>query len=106
MTESRTENQDGTEVCRAYRVHGRVQGIGFRWWTRLAAERLGVRGRVWNLESRSVEVHAAGTLTALRSFERVFAKGPPVSRVTSVESIEPGDDLPAVGFHVDRVDRR
>jgi hypothetical protein len=29
-----------------------------------------------------------------------------VSRVTSVESIEPGDDLPAVGFHVDRVDRR
>jgi len=106
MIESPTGNRDGTEVCRAYRVHGRVQGVGFRWWTRLAADRLGVRGRIWNLESGSVEVHAAGTLAALQTFEGILAKGPPVSRVTSVESIEPDEDLPAVGFHVDRVDRR
>jgi acylphosphatase len=57
-------------------VHGRVQGVGFRWWTRRQALELGLRGYASNLADGRVEVVAEGTradcarlLAALRSGE-------------------------------------
>jgi acylphosphatase len=54
-------------------VHGRVQGVGFRWWTRRTALKLGLRGWASNLADGRVEVVAEGQrevceklLTALR----------------------------------------
>ena len=47
--------QDGGEL-RGYSVNGRVQGVGFRWWTRRTADRLGIAGSVRNLPDGSVEV--------------------------------------------------
>jgi acylphosphatase len=54
-------------------VHGRVQGVGFRWWTRRTALELGLRGWASNLADGRVEVVAEGQredceklLTALR----------------------------------------
>ena len=44
-----------------FRVTGRVQGVGFRWWTRSLATRLGLSGSVRNLSDGSVAVHARGT---------------------------------------------
>ncbi len=34
----------GESEIRAFRVVGRVQGVGFRWWTRRVAEGLGLTG--------------------------------------------------------------
>lgn len=55
-------------------VHGRVQGVGFRWWTRRTALELGLTGYASNLADGRVEVVAEGRraacarlLTALRS---------------------------------------
>jgi acylphosphatase len=55
-------------------VHGRVQGVGFRWWTRVRALELGLVGTARNLPDGRVEVVAEGTrdacatlLDALRS---------------------------------------
>jgi acylphosphatase len=55
-------------------VHGRVQGVGFRWWTRSRALELGLTGRAANLADGRVEVVAEGPrpdcerlLTALES---------------------------------------
>ena len=55
-------------------VHGRVQGVGFRWWTRCRALELGLAGHAANLSDGRVEVVAEGSreacvrlLTALRS---------------------------------------
>lgn len=55
-------------------VHGRVQGVGFRWWTRRQALRLGLTGYASNLVDGRVEVVAEGPradcarlLEALRS---------------------------------------
>ncbi len=55
-------------------VHGRVQGVGFRWWTRSRALELGLVGHATNLPDGRVEVIAEGSrdaceklLTALRS---------------------------------------
>ncbi len=41
-------------------VHGQVQGVGFRWWTRSHALALGLTGRAVNLVDGRVEVVAEG----------------------------------------------
>jgi acylphosphatase len=42
-------------------VHGQVQGVGFRWWTRARALELGLVGSATNLADGRVEVVAEGT---------------------------------------------
>lgn len=41
-------------------VHGRVQGVGFRFWTQEQAVRLGLAGSATNLPDGTVEVIAEG----------------------------------------------
>jgi len=41
-------------------VRGRVQGVGFRWWTRARALELGLCGWAANLSDGRVEVVAEG----------------------------------------------
>jgi acylphosphatase len=41
-------------------VHGRVQGVGFRWWTRARALELGLTGYARNVPDGRVEVVAEG----------------------------------------------
>ena len=41
-------------------VSGRVQGVGFRWWTRCRALELGLVGQAANLPDGRVEVRAEG----------------------------------------------
>jgi acylphosphatase len=55
-------------------VHGQVQGVGFRWWTRCRALELGLAGHAANLSDGRVEVVVEGSrdacerlLAALRS---------------------------------------
>ena len=85
---------------RAYRVVGRVQGVGFREWTRRAAERIGLVGSVRNRPDGTVEIHAAGTEDALGELEALLEKGPPVARVDRVERLTPNADMPRTGFRI------
>ncbi len=41
-------------------VRGRVQGVGFRWWTRARARELGLNGWARNTDDGRVEVVAEG----------------------------------------------
>ena len=70
-----------------FRVAGRVQGVGFRWWTQRIANKLGMRGWVRNCADGSVEVQAAGSGEALEAFAVRLGEGPVGSRVDSVEVI-------------------
>ena len=45
-------------------VHGQVQGVGFRWWTRSRARALGLTGSASNLPDGRVEVIAEGPRAA------------------------------------------
>ena len=81
-------------VYRAWRVLGRVQGVGFRWWTVRSAERLGVRGTVCNRPDGSVEVCAAGDAAAVRRLGARLRDGPPGARVDAVERLPDPDSLP------------
>lgn len=45
-------------------VHGRVQGVGFRWWTRARALELGLVGHATNMPRARVCVIAEGPRVA------------------------------------------
>jgi acylphosphatase len=69
------------------RVTGRVQGVGFRWWTRRMASNLGLVGWVMNADDeRSVELVAEGPPDALDRLERWLASGPDGARVDAVDA--------------------
>ncbi len=78
-----------------YRVIGRVQGVGYRWWVIRKAQQLGLQGTVRNLADGSVEVRASGTADALKELASALFQGPPYARVHSVEPIPPSGPLPA-----------
>lgn len=68
-------------------VIGRVQGVGFRWWVRTAADRLGLTGWVMNgADERSVELVAEGPSAALDQLERLLRRGPPGAAVDRVDA--------------------
>lgn len=68
-------------------VIGRVQGVGFRWWVRSAADGLGLSGWVMNApDERSLELVAEGPVAALDELERLLRSGPPGSAVERVEA--------------------
>jgi acylphosphatase len=71
-------------------VKGRVQGVGFRWWTKTTAEELGVLGSVRNLPDGSVEVRAAADPAVLQELERLLHSGPRFSRVDEVAAVDVG----------------
>ena len=66
-------------------VEGRVQGVGFRHFTRLNAQRLGVHGWVRNRENGNVEIQAEGTEDRLKQFLKKVRKGPSQSWVREVD---------------------
>lgn len=70
-------------------VHGRVQGVGFRWFVIENARELGVRGTVRNRRDGAVEaLFQADRPEALEELIRRVGLGPPASRVAEVE-VEP-----------------
>ena len=88
MTDEHTALQLG------FRVQGRVQGVGFRWWTRRTAADLGLRGVVLNRRDGSVEVHALGKVESVERLAALLAEGPPGSRVDAVERLVSDRSLP------------
>jgi acylphosphatase len=68
-----------------FRVRGRVQGVGFRWFVRKAARDAELSGWVRNLPDGDVEVLAAGTAEGLDRLREALRRGPPAARVVLVE---------------------
>jgi acylphosphatase len=77
-------------------VVGRVQGVGFRWFVRETARRVGLAGWVRNHDDGRFEIAATGTQTAIDELKSVARTGPPgawVERVTELPTTGL-DDLP------------
>lgn len=66
-------------------IHGRVQGVGFRVFTREAARRHDICGWVRNLSNGCVEVHAVGDEIALTEFLTEVYQGPVLSHVAHID---------------------
>ena len=71
-------------VARRFVVSGRVQGVGFRYFTQDTARREGVTGWVRNLPDGRVEALAEGDADAVMRLERALRIGPRGARVDRV----------------------
>jgi acylphosphatase len=70
--------------AKRYLVSGRVQGVGFRYFTQAAAEKLRIGGFVRNLHDGRVEVFAVGTPQQHRELRAMLERGPRFSSVSEV----------------------
>src|ERR1700753_442170 len=76
---------DATEPTRLTAwVRGRVQGVGFRWWTRARALELGLTGWARNLEDGRVEGLAQGSRQACEGLLVALRSGRTPGNVTGV----------------------
>ncbi|WP_163544572.1 acylphosphatase [Occultella kanbiaonis] len=79
-------------IARRFVVHGRVQGVGFRYRCVQAAETAGVTGWVRNRTDGSVEAHVEGPADAVEQVLAWVRVGP---RHARVDSVEVGEVAPA-----------
>src|ERR1700752_4757000 len=65
-------------------VHGFVQGVGFRWWTRSRALELGLVGSASNLADGRVEVVAQGARGAVEQLLALIRSGTGPGRIDGI----------------------
>lgn len=66
-------------------IQGRVQGVGFRFFTAMQAKKHKLTGTVQNCADKSVEIYCNGTESDINQFIESIRKGPPLSRVDKVQ---------------------
>lgn len=76
------------------RIQGRVQGVGFRWFVREEARRLGLSGWVTNLPNGNVEVAAGGDPSSLDRLRRALEVGPTGAGVVAIEDVSGEETTP------------
>jgi acylphosphatase len=84
-------------------VRGRVQGVGFRWWTRARALELGLVGFARNMDDGRVEICAQGSPEAIERLRKLIEEEPSTThrpgyvQTCVVQTGDPRRDLS--GFH-------
>ncbi|MFD0896185.1 acylphosphatase [Loigolactobacillus binensis] len=82
-------------------VFGRVQGVGFRYTTKMLADKVGVKGIVRNLLDGTVYIEAQGSDHAVVNFIQSLKKGPsPYAKVTRIDLTEMGTTKDYTDFSV------
>lgn len=70
-----------------YIISGRVQGVGFRFWTLRRVKEIGeISGYICNLSNGDVLVLAAGKEDNIQQLEQALHKGPVFAMVDMVKS--------------------
>jgi len=82
------------------KVTGKVQHVGFRYFVRTAAKRLGITGWVKNDNDGSVQVLAEGESESLRVFIRSLQVGPSLARVENLDIAWTDPSLNSAEFEI------
>ena len=89
-----------SEIIRRHMIiHGRVQGVGFRYRARYAAQGLGVTGWVRNEWDGTVEMEAQGRVEQINEMLRVINSGTYIS-IEGIDSRDIPLDMDEGSFHV------
>jgi acylphosphatase len=72
-------------VCISFRVHGEVQGVGFRRFAAREAQALGLAGWVRNDPGGTVSGEVDGPEAALMAFRARLAQGPAFGQVSRLD---------------------
>ena len=82
-------SEDSNEIATfSLTVRGLVQGVGFRVFVVMAANRLDISGWVKNLPDGSVQLQATAPRSVLHKLIAVVSRGPRGSRIARVETEE------------------
>ena len=73
-----------TALTRRLLIHGRVQGVGFRWALTAEARKRGLSGWVRNRSDGSVEALISGPPEAVEALTAWAHRGPPQAHVARV----------------------
>ena len=79
-----------------FHAHGRVQGVGFRYYVCREAQALELAGWVRNEADGTVTGEAAGDFSRLEAFRDILQRGPSGARVTRLDwgTSDGGESLP------------
>ena len=77
MSKEPTERSLPEDAVREhYIIHGRVQGVGFRYRAKYACDALRITGFVRNLDNGTVEMEAQGTRVMLKKMFEAINESP------------------------------
>jgi len=74
-------------------VHGRVQGVGFRYFVQNVGRQMELAGNVSNAPDSTVDIIVEGEAEKIADFIRQVEKGPSLSRVQRIDVL----DIPIQG---------
>lgn len=74
-------------------ISGRVQGVGFRYFTYRNATDLNIKGWVQNLQDGTVETVLAGPQENVEKMVDKLKEGPPSAHVQYVEEVDGSIDI-------------
>ncbi|MBN1433192.1 acylphosphatase [Candidatus Fermentibacterales bacterium] len=87
-------------IARRVVLRGLVQGVGFRYWTRSVASRLGLDGWVRNRGDGSVEMVVRGDSERVGEMIDLCRRGPGGAHVSELSAFEEPPDSVQRGFDV------
>ena len=94
MTSAGTGGAAVIETRKHLRIHGRVQGVFYRGWSRETALALGLRGWVRNRDDGTVEMLVVGDGAAVDRMIERCRHGPPAARVDRIDIEESREEAP------------
>ena len=89
------------KTAKKFVISGRVQGVGYRFFSERWAEQLGLAGYVKNLWDGTVEVYAIGDAATLEQLKLRLAEGPRSAHVTGVSESEASVDKRYTHFMIE-----
>jgi len=73
------------KACCHVRIQGRVQGVGFRYYTQIEARKRAVSGWVRNCADGSVEALICGAPESIDAMKQWLKSGPSYAQVDQIE---------------------
>ncbi len=70
---------------RLIRIHGKVQGVGYRFFATRVARRLGLKGSIQNQRDGTVEAIVEGEKKVIDEWIEELKEGPRYAEVTSID---------------------
>ena len=71
---------------RHIRIHGKVQGVGYRFYATRVARRLGLKGWIQNNRDGTVEAIVEGEKASIDEWVEEIREGPRYAEVTKIDA--------------------